>query len=40
MAAAEIATADSEQRAQMMKQTTLPNSLILKIKADSSISDF
>ena len=39
-AAAEMAAADSEQRAQTMKQTSLPNSPILKIKADNSVSDF
>ena len=39
-AAAEMAAADSEQRAQTMKQASLPNSPILKIKADSSVSDF
>lgn len=39
-AAAEMADADSEERAKTMKQTTLPNSPLLKIKADNSVSDF
>ena len=39
-AAAEIIDANSEERARMMKQTVIPNSPMLKIKADNSVSDF
>ena len=39
-AAADMADANSEERAKTVKQTTLPNNPHLNIKADISISDF